>query len=358
MDDHQQCLPLAHAHLSLTIWLQRQHSRVRLRPCIQCIRKDTDGWLLVRLSSLGPIFTHTNLVDSLQELLLSSIYIYYTLLMLRNQAHIQNATASAPTVSARKILYQLFIINVIIIALDIVLLGFEFANLYILEASFKGVVYSLKTKLEFAVLGKLVQLVRRERTLSTATAAGTQFRVAFDPSKKGDGGINGNITGEKTYSNAKLNGYTNGTPLAAKNATTSKQEFNMTDFATASHKEDRSASSDSSHSNTITHADEKPHATSNAKGFSSDIHSHWSHDDEIHPQTPRHTHHDSTDGLRQDSIEGLRQDSIEGLRQDSVEETLEHMKQARRTVTPKSVKGSEDAMYEHYEMVLDRNGAV
>jgi hypothetical protein len=48
-------------------------------------------------------------------------------------------------------------INVIIIVLDIALLSCEFANLYIIETTFKGVVYSIKLKLEFVVLGQLVQ---------------------------------------------------------------------------------------------------------------------------------------------------------------------------------------------------------
>jgi hypothetical protein len=41
--------------------------------------------------------------------------------------------------------------------LDIALLSCEFANLYIIETTFKGVVYSIKLKLEFVVLGQLVQ---------------------------------------------------------------------------------------------------------------------------------------------------------------------------------------------------------
>ena len=56
--------------------------------------------------------------------------------------------------------------------MDILLLGFEFSNLYILEACFKGVVYSCKLKLEFAVLGKLVLLVKMGRTVSNATFNG------------------------------------------------------------------------------------------------------------------------------------------------------------------------------------------
>jgi hypothetical protein len=59
--------------------------------------------------------------------------------------------------NTRKILYQLVSINIIIIILDLALLSCEFANLYIIESTFKGVVYSIKLKLEFVVLGRLVQ---------------------------------------------------------------------------------------------------------------------------------------------------------------------------------------------------------
>jgi hypothetical protein len=57
-------------------------------------------------------------------------------------------------------MYQLLAINAIIIIMDFALLGVEFANLYLIETTLKGVVYSIKLKLEFAVLGKLVRLVR------------------------------------------------------------------------------------------------------------------------------------------------------------------------------------------------------
>jgi hypothetical protein len=84
---------------------------------------------------------------SIQETILSSIYIIETVRILR--------TSLRP--NTRRVLYQLVSINVIIIMLDIALLSCEFANLYIIESTFKGVVYSIKLKLEFVVLGQLVQ---------------------------------------------------------------------------------------------------------------------------------------------------------------------------------------------------------
>jgi hypothetical protein len=103
-----------------------------------------------------------------QELILSLIYIKETIRLLRLSEAVIKGEAEAGGVvdeslssrGVRKTMYQLIVINAIIIAMDIVLLGVEFANLYLIETTLKGVVYSIKLKLEFAVLGKLVQLVR------------------------------------------------------------------------------------------------------------------------------------------------------------------------------------------------------
>lgn len=54
---------------------------------------------------------------------------------------------------------QLILINIIIVIMDLGLLGLVSASLYILETLVKGIVYSIKLKLEFAILGKLVKFV-------------------------------------------------------------------------------------------------------------------------------------------------------------------------------------------------------
>ncbi|KAF2854848.1 hypothetical protein T440DRAFT_475925 [Plenodomus tracheiphilus IPT5] len=105
----------------------------------------------------------------LQEVILSIIYIKETIRLLKLSESVQDDVQSIDTGSGnghlknavvRKTMYQLLAINVIIISMDLALLGVEFANLYLIETTLKGVVYSIKLKLEFAVLGKLVQLVR------------------------------------------------------------------------------------------------------------------------------------------------------------------------------------------------------
>ncbi|KIX06680.1 uncharacterized protein Z518_04656 [Rhinocladiella mackenziei CBS 650.93] len=85
----------------------------------------------------------------LQEVILSSIYIVETVRILRSSAQ----------ENTKRLMYQLMAINVLIIIMDLGLLGLECASLYILETTTKPVFYSIKLKLEFAILGKLVQFV-------------------------------------------------------------------------------------------------------------------------------------------------------------------------------------------------------
>lgn len=86
----------------------------------------------------------------LQEFILSGIYIYETIALLRGN----------PEKGRRKIMYQLLAINLAIILMDIGLLVVEYMNLYVIETTLKGAIYSIKLKLEFAVLGQLIRLVR------------------------------------------------------------------------------------------------------------------------------------------------------------------------------------------------------
>ena len=85
----------------------------------------------------------------IQEVILSSVYIIETTKILR--------TSIKP--NTRRLMYQLIAINALIIIMDLGLLGLECASLYIMETIFKGFLYSLKLKLEFAILSKLVQFV-------------------------------------------------------------------------------------------------------------------------------------------------------------------------------------------------------
>lgn len=87
-------------------------------------------------------------VFALQECLLSCIYIWETFNLLRLR----------PQHAHRVILVQLLVINIVILALDVVVVVLQFAGLFVVQVAFKPVAYSIKLRLEFAILGRLVQI--------------------------------------------------------------------------------------------------------------------------------------------------------------------------------------------------------
>ncbi|KAJ4300889.1 hypothetical protein N0V90_002977 [Kalmusia sp. IMI 367209] len=143
----------------------------------------------------------------IQELILSLIYIKETLRILKLSKSAQGDIMSISDDTemkepiARKVMYQLLAINTIIIAMDVALLAVEFANLYLIETTLKGVVYSIKLKLEFAVLGKLVQIVHSKSESSVhgsgerqGTATGMELeKIPTARTASGNGSARGNI---------------------------------------------------------------------------------------------------------------------------------------------------------------------
>lgn len=85
----------------------------------------------------------------IQEFIISGLYILETKKLLNLNPGRRN----------RKIIHQLLSINLLIIIMDLSLLGIEYASYYAIETTLKGVTYSIKLKLEFAVLGKLIHFV-------------------------------------------------------------------------------------------------------------------------------------------------------------------------------------------------------
>jgi hypothetical protein len=91
----------------------------------------------------------------MQEFIISGLYVDETVKVLK----------IAEDGRTRRTMWQLFIVNVVIVALLVV----EYPNLRVYEQVFKGVIYSFKLKLEFAALGKLVYIFRDgNRVLSNA----------------------------------------------------------------------------------------------------------------------------------------------------------------------------------------------
>lgn len=93
---------------------------------------------------------------SLQETFISAIYIIDTIRMIK--------LSPAEDRRRQKILYELIGVNIITIAMDISLVVLQYMGFYFSQIIFKATVYSIKLKLEFAVLGMLVSIVHSRGT--------------------------------------------------------------------------------------------------------------------------------------------------------------------------------------------------
>ncbi|KAI9375954.1 integral membrane protein [Aspergillus egyptiacus] len=92
-----------------------------------------------------------------------------------------SATANYPpaTDEHKSMLWQLIYANILIIALDIVLLGIQCDSLFELQGSFKPCVYGIKLKVEFVILNRLREVVLRR------AAGGVD--LGSDPGSNGNG---------------------------------------------------------------------------------------------------------------------------------------------------------------------------
>ncbi|KAF2682218.1 hypothetical protein K458DRAFT_283578, partial [Lentithecium fluviatile CBS 122367] len=88
----------------------------------------------------------------IQEVIISGLYVYNTMILLRSEGHIRR--------NSRKVMTHLVWVNCLIIALDITLLAIEYAGLYDIQVTYKAAVYSVKLKMEFTILNKLVDLFK------------------------------------------------------------------------------------------------------------------------------------------------------------------------------------------------------
>ncbi|KAJ5927906.1 hypothetical protein N7466_006862 [Penicillium verhagenii] len=110
---------------------------------------------------------------TIQETLISTLYVIHTVRLLRLGA---DAT-SRP--DARIIMYHVIGINCAIMAMDLLLLSLEYANQYAVQIVLKGFIYSVKLKLEFAVLGRLVDIIQGSRHPISVAIADTLPLCSF-----------------------------------------------------------------------------------------------------------------------------------------------------------------------------------
>lgn len=99
----------------------------------------------------------------IQEFVISGLYIWKTLDIMQ----------AGEKKQAHRTLWQLFIINVVIVALDVALLVLEYLGLASIQIAFKALAYAVKLKMEFAILSKLVEsssLAQRNLSVSLSSA--------------------------------------------------------------------------------------------------------------------------------------------------------------------------------------------
>jgi hypothetical protein len=110
-----------------------------------------------------------------QEVIISSIYMWETNRMLQLN----------PDHNSRKTIIQLLAVNVACILMDIALMVIEFMNFYIYQTTLKATLYSIKLKLEIAVLGKLVNVAHQHvwRSPTFNIPPGGQYPSFVDASR-------------------------------------------------------------------------------------------------------------------------------------------------------------------------------
>lgn len=90
----------------------------------------------------------------LQESIISSVYVWETMKLLRVTKDLRGKRG------ARRVMSHLIFINIVVIILDISILALEFSDYYELQTGYKPLVYSIKLKMELSILNRLVELTR------------------------------------------------------------------------------------------------------------------------------------------------------------------------------------------------------
>ncbi|KAL4869911.1 hypothetical protein BDV12DRAFT_208208 [Aspergillus spectabilis] len=102
-----------------------------------------------------------------QELCISLLYVRSTVKLLRLSPEGKDRV--------RWILYELLGISFVVIALDLIVIVAEYLNFFYIQVCLKALVYSVKLKLEFAVLGRLVKITKTRTLKHQGRVAHSEF---------------------------------------------------------------------------------------------------------------------------------------------------------------------------------------
>jgi hypothetical protein len=91
----------------------------------------------------------------IQESIISGLYIYETVRLLGPSGEINRNPL-------RKLLAHLILVNILIFVFDATLLGTEYSGNWEIQTTYKPAIYSIKLKIEFSVLNRLVSIVKNK----------------------------------------------------------------------------------------------------------------------------------------------------------------------------------------------------
>lgn len=132
-------------------------------------------------------------VISVQETIISMIYIYETVLLLGGEG----SKAPGPL---RKLLRHLIVINILVLIFDATLLAVQFSGHFEIQTTYKTAIYGIKLKIEFSVLNRLVSIVKHKDLLSNRRSHGSNSLSfgRWTGSKKANSGTSTHNTGAFT----------------------------------------------------------------------------------------------------------------------------------------------------------------
>lgn len=90
-----------------------------------------------------------------QESIISGIYIYETIRMLGTGGKLRQNPVG-------KLLIHIILVNILVLVFDATLLGTEYSNNFEIQTTYKPAIYSVKLKIEFSILNRLVDVVKNK----------------------------------------------------------------------------------------------------------------------------------------------------------------------------------------------------
>jgi hypothetical protein len=160
------CLHIPQAAFSLSVNITARH----ILPITHCPYTNHIHQA-IKNNQLNPKFKPFDITEKIaisvftaQELIISSVYLWESVRILRVGEMVQKK-------SNRRRIQKLFLANIVIIAMDVITLTLEFSALWGVWCSFKGFGYSVKLKVEFAILNQLRDSVKASNSNGSHSGA-------------------------------------------------------------------------------------------------------------------------------------------------------------------------------------------